>query len=55
MSTPRFQVGGHAATSALWPDRWIMKSAACCALLAAVKTARLSALRTFSHDAMYWA
>ena len=29
-------------------DRW--KSAACCALLAAVKMARLSALRTRSHD-----
>jgi hypothetical protein len=32
-----------------------MKSAACWAFDAAVKMARLSAFKTFSQDAMYWA
>ncbi len=40
----------HAATSAVRSACRIKKSAACCALLAAVKIARLSALRTRNHD-----
>ncbi len=45
--------GGHAATSreeAGTAARCNSQSAACCALDAAVKIARLSAFRTFSHD-----
>src|SRR5579871_1535430 len=48
----------HAATPATRTNslaRAIRKSAACCAFDAAVKMARLSAFRTFSHDRMYWA
>jgi hypothetical protein len=49
--TAKMSAEHHAATSALCPDCWIMKSAACWAFDAAVKIARLSALSTLSHEA----
>ena len=51
-------MGTHAATSATRADspaRWVIQSVACCALIAAVKMAHLSAFRTFSQDARYCA
>jgi hypothetical protein len=54
---PRWRIGersgaNHAATSARTDvtARAVIQSAACCALLAAVKIARLSALSTRSQD-----